>query len=200
MNSTPRTNRFSRSRKILIATGLTLLLASCDSNVTSTSTGGGTDQPDEDTPKAPLKTVTLNAFGDFNCTPNWGNRDGALGLIAYTGQGTCVAKFPGESGKYKLTIKVQTEFDGSPFYKVSINGKGVTSGNYPYSTGQLYCACPLETWTTSCPDRIIELNGGVVDIEKGDTVEFFGAENFGCGEHGAYAKWHSMRFEPVPGQ
>lgn len=183
----------------LAAAAFPLFLLSCDSKTSSTSSGAkvADETPAEAPPPPPLTTVTLNAFGDFSCTSNWTNRDGALGLSAGSREGTCTAKFPGESGSYRISFLAQTEFDGASPYRIYINGQIVASGRYPYSTGTLYCACPLDRWHTVCPDRNITIDAGVHTINKGDVIKLYGAEDYGCGEHGAYTKWHYMTFSPA---
>ncbi len=141
--------------------------------------------------------TTLNAFNDFTCTGNWTNRDGALGLKAYSGSGVCKASFPGATGKYRMTVTIQTEYDGRPMYEVSINDKVVKSGMYPLSTSR-GCDCPHETWYKECPDRNQVIDVGVHIINNGDTIRFKGDDDYPCGkEHGAYSKWHRMDFTPV---
>lgn len=148
-------------------------------------------------PREPATRVSLSAFNDFSCTANWGNRDGALGLIAYTGAGSCEAVFPGVSSTYTIILTVQTEFDGQPPYRVSINGQTVAQGTYPLSSS-LGCNCPLDQWHTVCPDKNVDINLGNVRIQKGDIITFWGDQVYPCGhEHGAYAKWHSITFIPV---
>lgn len=142
-------------------------------------------------------TVKLKAFSDFLCTNNWSNRDGALGLDAYSGSGVCKASFPGKSGKYQMSLTIQTEYDGRPLYEVSINGSVVRSGLYPLSTPR-GCDCPHETWDKECPDRNVVINVGTFIINTGDSIAFKGNDDYPCGkEHGAYAKWHRMTFTPV---
>ena len=195
METKQKTFRLNRPALALVTAGMVAILASCNSSTSGSSSGGGSDQPEE--PSKPLRTVNLSAFSDFDCTPNWTVRDGAWGLAAYSGQGSCKAEFKGESGRYKLTLQVQTEFDGRPAYQVYIQGKLVRSGNYPLSS-PLGCSCPLDSWGTVCPDQRVDLNLGVVQINKGDIIKFVGKEDFPCGgEHGAYAKWHGMKFVPA---
>ncbi|MBM9512996.1 hypothetical protein [Desulfogranum marinum] len=138
-------------------------------------------------------TVTLNAFSDFSCTSGWTNRDGALGLRAGSGSGTCTAEFPGVSGSYSIQIKVQAERDGSPAYSLSINGNTVQSGNYPYACGSLMCNTPYE----QCRDSNKMISVGRFQVNNGDTIEFYGQETYPCGSsHGAYAKWHQIILSP----
>ena len=140
--------------------------------------------------------VRLNAFNDFDCTSNWGNRDGGLGLKAGTGSGSCRAKFPGNAGDYRVTLMAQLEFDGAPKFKIMIDGKVIAAGEYPMSKGKLICDCP--NWRTNCPDRIIPIDAGTHPINKGSIIEFYGEEVYPCGSgsHGAYAKWREMVFMP----
>ena len=111
-------------RFILVIVFLGYLLTSCrggsDSNDNGGTTGGSgeskaaatqedssandqssAEEPEEepDDPPAPVSSsnIFLNAF-DFNCSSNWGDRDGAVGIKAYTGSGTCQKAFPGEAG------------------------------------------------------------------------------------------------------
>lgn len=170
---------------VLVAGVLLGMLSACNSSSDgeSSSGGGGGATP---------YPVTLGAFKDFSCTSNWTNRDGALGLKAFSGDGTCKASFPGVSGKYSIALTAQTEFDGRSIYRVSINGVVVKSGTYPLSSS-VGCSCP----NNNCSDKNVDLDVGVHQVNKGDVIQFYGKENFGCGKHGAYAKWHRLAFTPV---
>lgn len=138
-------------------------------------------------------TVTLNAFSDFKCTSNWTTRDGALGLRAGSGSGTCTTTFSGEPGWYTIQIKVQAERDGAPPYRLSINGDIVQFGNFPYSCGSLMCKTPY--W--ECFDSNKMINVGRFRMNKGDSITFYGEETYPCGSsHGAYAKWHELVLTP----
>ncbi len=141
-------------------------------------------------------TITMAARSDFSCSRGWKGRDGALGLKAHTGNGICHAGFPGESGNYRVTLTIQTEFDGQPKYYVAINGQQIYSGRYPLSSS-LGCDCPLDDWRSVCPDRNETVNLGQHYLKKGDEVLFYGEESWDCGDHGAYAKWHKITFEPL---
>jgi hypothetical protein len=68
----------------------------------------------------------------------------------------------------------------------------VREGNMPYAGGGLSCDCPVG----SCPDVNVFIEAGVHTLQPGDQIEFFGQEDYGCGSHGAYAKWHEIRLEP----
>ena len=140
--------------------------------------------------------VRLDAFGDFNCTGNWGNRDGGLGLKAGSGSGSCRAKFPGGTGDYNVILMAQLEFDGAPKFKIMVDGKVIAAGEYPMSKGKLICDCP--NWRTNCPDRVIPIDAGTHPIKNGSTIEFYGEEVYPCGSgsHGAYAKWREIVFTP----
>ena len=150
----------------------------------------------------PPVPVNLSAFNDFKnkggCTSNWGNRDGALGLDAHTGDGTCEAIFTGieRAHTYNIVLTVQAEFDGRSPYRVSINGQVIKEGRFPFSTSSLKCDCK-PVWMTKCPDKNFDINLGDFTVKKGDTIEFWGDEDYGCGSHGAYAKWHGISFTPV---
>lgn len=150
----------------------------------------------------PPVPVYLGAFADFKgkggCTSNWTNRDGALGLEAGKGDGTCEATFTGvdRAYTYNIVLTVQAEFDGQSPYRVSINGQVIKAGVFPYSTGSLDCDCK-PVWQTKCPDKNFNINLGNVTVKKGDIIEFWGDEDYGCGDHGAYAKWDGMSFRPV---
>lgn len=148
------------------------------------------------TAATPSSTVVLNAFSDFSCTGNWSNRDGALGLNARTGSGSCQASFPGESGDYRVTITVQIEFDGNSSYALYINDAGAASGQYPLAPG---CEgdCHPNDWRSQCPDRKHNLDAGTHHISTGDTIKFYGEEVWNCDEHGAYAKWHKITFQRI---
>ena len=151
---------------------------------------------DNEPEKAELSKVKLDAFQHFDCTRNWGNRDGGLGLKAGTGSGSCRAKFPGNSGDYRVVLMAQLEFDGAPKFKIMVDGKVIAAGEYPMSKGKLICDCP--NWRTNCPDRIIPIDAGTHLIKKGSVIEFHGEEVYPCGSgsHGAYAKWRGMVFTP----
>ena len=143
--------------------------------------------------------IFLDAFRDFKCSSGWANRNGALGRTAYSGSGTCSASFPGGPGKYKVTLQAQAEFDGSSPYRVSINGKTIKQGNIPYSEGRLICDCP-DPWRENCPDRVVTIDAGVHEVNKGDDIGYFGSDTYPCGgdsPHGAYAKWRGIDFTPV---
>ena len=143
----------------------------------------------------PLTKIRLNASEHFQCTENWTNRDGGWGLRAGTGKGVCTTPFPGRSGRYRVTLMAQLEFDGSPRYKISINDSPIAAGEFPPSKGKLICDCP--NWRTNCPDRVVPLDAGRHEINKGDAIEFYAEEVYPCGEgHGAYAKWREMVFTP----
>ncbi|MCI5221359.1 MAG: hypothetical protein D3924_01420 [Candidatus Electrothrix sp. AR4] len=164
------------------------ILCSCDlldddDDQATSSSGAAVSAPTE---------IRLSAFS-FDCTQNWTNRDGALGLKAYSGGGSCQTVFSGVSAKYNIQIKVQTEHDGAPPYAVAINGTTVKAGRYPYATGVLACDCSIN----ECPDRNTYINIGTFQVNTEDIIRFTGDQVFPCGgEHGAYAKWHEMVFTP----
>lgn len=141
-------------------------------------------------------TVVLSAFSDFSCTSNWTVRDGAWGLKARTGSGSCQASFSGESGTYNIVITVQTEFDGESPYALYINDAGAASGRYPLASG---CEgeCEPDDWHSQCPDRKKNLSAGTHNISKGDIIKFYGEEDWNCDDHGAYAKWHKITFTRI---
>ena len=174
-----------------------ILISSCDSvedlfdeDGGETNAGSGTieqtttsgppptakDTETNTTSPSTTSQVSLKAFQDFTCTSNWTNRDGALGLSAYSGKGNCIAKFPGPDGTYRITINVQTEYDGRPAYIVSINGNAICGGRYPLSSS-LGCNCPHETWYKVCPDKNVSLDCATKKLKKGDTISFHGEEN-----------------------
>ena len=143
-----------------------------------------------------FEKIHLNAFIHFKCSDNWTNRDGGLGLVAGTNSGTCQANFPGRTGKYRVTLMAQLEFDGGPKFRVSLDGDTIVEGVYPLSKGELICNCP--NWRTNCPDRVVPIDAGVHRISTGSTIEFYGAEVYPCGDsHGAYAKWRELVFSPA---
>lgn len=150
-----------------------------------------TPDPPPSTPPAASSDIWLDAY-TFNCSSNWTNRDGPLGLAAYSGSGSCKKSFPGESGTYKLTLYAVTEFDGKSPYKVSINGSTIKEGAYPLSS-PLGCDCPIDTWRTVCPDKSHNINLGTHTLNKGDTIGFWGDDVYPCGEHGSYTKWYGIR-------
>ncbi|MEE4312873.1 MAG: hypothetical protein V2J11_00140 [Desulfofustis sp.] len=187
------------------------LIFSCDSSSSdkSATTGGAgdvatptattveTSSKTTETTAASSGTVTLDAFDDFSCSGNWTDRDGALGLAPYSGSGSCTASFPGASGRYRMTVKIVTEFDGMSPYKVSINGQTIKEGEYPLSS-PLHCDCPLDDWRSVCPDRSATLDCGTHSLKTGDVIGFWGDDVYPCGDsHGAYAKWYSMTFTKV---
>lgn len=162
-----------------------------------TSSGGeGTNQEPAATAEAQLTRIFLDAFRDFNCTSGWTNRHGGLGRAPYSGSGSCSATFPGESGTYNVALRAQLEFDGASPYRVSINGTTIKQGEYPYSQGKLICDCPDHE--ENCPDEIINISAGTRQINKGDTIEFWGSDVYPCGDdsHGAYAIWRGISFNP----
>ena len=117
------------------------------------------------------------------------------GLVAGSGSGRCAAVFPGQPGRYRVILIAQLEFDGSPEYKIAVDGETIAAGVYPPSKGEVICECP--NWRVNCPDRIVPIDGGVHEFNAGSTVEYFAAEVYPCGgSHGAYAKWHELVFIP----
>ena len=184
------------TRMVFAILGFVLLssLVSCQQSSEWSSTGAGSSSGEE-VNSANNTTVVLNAFTDFNCTGGWSNRDGALGLTAGAGSGTCDVAFPGGSGKYRVQVKIQTEFDGRPIYKVSINGNTIREGIYPTSTSTVRCVC--DNWRVNCPDKNVVIDAGIHQIKTGDVIRFYGEEVYPCGKHGAYAKWHSITLTPV---
>ncbi len=183
---------------LLLSMVIVMLITSCgifddddDDAGGNSNTGAGQVANADVASSSGASEIRLNAFSDFNCSSNWTNRDGALGLKAHTGSGTCRASFPGISGRYRVQIKVQAERDGAPPYSFSINGVIVKSGHYPYATGQLACGCSYE----KCPDRNKMMDVGTFQINQGDIVELWADQVYPCGhDHGAYAKWHEMIF------
>ncbi len=143
----------------------------------------------------PATAVSLSAFSDFSCSGNWTNRDGALGLEAGSGNGSCEHIFSGATASYRITITIQTEFDGRPYYSLSINGREISSGQYPLSNS-MACDCPKDNWWNVCPDKKVEIDTGVHTVVKGDIIKFYGEEEWQCDGHGAYAKWHSISLVP----
>ena len=141
-------------------------------------------------------TVVLEAFSDFSCSSGWTNRDGALGLSPHSGSGTCQATFPGAAGNYNVTITVQTEFDGTSPYALYINDNGAASGSYPLAPG---CGndCHPDDWRSQCPDRNVNIDAGNHNVSTGDVIKFYGEEDWNCGDHGAYAKWHKITFTRI---
>ena len=141
-------------------------------------------------------TVRLDAFRHFSCSSGWTNRDGGLGLRAGSGSGVCSAVFPGPSGRYRVELMAQLEFDGNPNFKISLERSPIAAGSYPMSKGELICDCP--NWRVNCPDRVVPIDAGVHEIRQGALIEFFGEEVYPCGgSHGAYAKWREMVFTRV---
>ncbi len=155
------------------------------------SSDGGTEMVASESSSS---TVVLEAFSDFSCSSSWTNRDGALGLTARTGSGTCKASFPGSSGTYRITITVQTEFDGNSPYALYINDAGAASGQYPLSYD---CGCEPDDWRSECPDKNVDLDAGTHNVATGDVIKFYGEEDWNCDDHGAYAKWHKITFTRI---
>ncbi len=176
------------SLTFLLAFVLIMVLSGCDNNDNGTSDGGTEVVP-------PPSEVTLSALSDFSCSSSWTTRDGALGLKAHSGSGSCQASFPGESGDYMIVLTIQTEFDGQPKYSVALGGHLIKSDRYPLSSTE--CGCEEENWRDVCPDRKRTVDLGKHTVAKGDEVKFYGEEDWDCEEHGAYCKWHEITFQPV---
>lgn len=205
-------------RSIVVIAFLGFFLASCsggsDSNDSGGTTGGSgenqtaatqedsqanVDTAEEEQREEPEEeqasvvsssNIFLDAF-DFNCSSNWGNRDGAVGIKAYTGSGTCQESFPGEAGTYQLVLKAVTEYDGRSPYKFSINGTQVANGEYPLSN-PLGCDCPHDEWREVCPDRDRDIDLGTYTLNPGDILELWGDDVYPCGSHGSYTKWRGI--------
>ena len=188
---------------ILIVLGFFLVSCGGGGDDGGSSGGSGEAQPtsesenpqSEDTgevvnPSTSSSEVWLDAY-TFSCTSNWTNREGPLGLEAYSGSGNCVKSFPGTSGTYQLVLKAVTEYDGEPPYRVSLNGTTIQEGTYPLSS-DLGCNCPSDSWRTVCPDKTEDIDLGTHTINTGDTIEFYGDDVYPCGGHGAYAKWYGI--------
>jgi len=193
---------------ILVIIGLFIVACDSDSGSEGGATGGSgevestpvaaadnnnntTSSSSDNSTTASSSNIVMDARA-FNCTPNWTNRDGAWGLRAYSGSGTCSMPFPGETGTYELTLHAVLEFDGHSPYRVSINGATIKQGVYPLAT-PMGCDCPLDEWWIVCPDKDSYIGLGTHTIVTGDTIEFYGAEDFPCGDHGSYAKWQGIR-------
>ena len=195
---------FTKSSSVSLVILLAMTIAACDQtkNVASGAQKEGSEtseiakQEQAEPENVEPTKVRLDAFKHFDCTGNWGNRDGGLGLKAGSGSGSCRAKFPGHSGNYRVTLMAQLEFDGAPKFKITVDGNTIAAGEYPMSKGELICDCP--NWRVNCPDRVIPIDAGTHTIEKGSTIEFHGEEVYPCGSdsHGAYAKWREMVFTP----
>ena len=179
--------------KVAVFAFTTMMLIACDSSVETTSSGAGSSEVGS----GPAVLVTLDAFNDFQCTSNWANRDGGLGLTVGSGSGTCQTSFPGKSGIYQIELLAQTEREGQSPYRISINGTQVSSGKFPFSQGELNCKCYRQPWSVYCPDVVMKLNAGTHQINNGDIIEYYGEEEYLCGAHGAYSKWRGMNFNPV---
>ena len=169
-------------KKLFMIVSLTMLLIACDED------NSGIDARH-------LKVLYLSAFTDFKCDSVWTNRDGSLGIRAGDGAGICEAPFIGASGFYRIRLVAQTEFDGAPLFKISVNDIVIKEGEYPYSTDELVCDCP--GWRKNCPDKKVNIDTKPVLLKQGDMIMFSGEEVYPCGTHGAYAKWHGMEFVPV---
>lgn len=134
--------------------------------------------------------IWLDAF-DFDCTSNWRNRDGALGIETYQGIGTCTETFTGEAGEYQLVLKAVTEYDGNSPYELFINDTQVARGEYPLSN-PLGCDCPDDNWREICPDLSKDIDMGIHALKPGDTLKFRGNDVYPCGGHGAFTKWYGI--------
>lgn len=176
---------------------LSIAVVACGGG-SDTSSGEGQDSTNASSGATQAVEIFLDAFRDFKCSSGWSDRNGALGRTAYSGSGTCTGSFPGETGNYKVTLQAQSEFDGSSPYRVSINGKTIKQGRIPYSQGRLICDCP-EPWRENCPDKVISIDAGVHQVNKGDNIGYFGDDTYPCGDdsHGAYAKWRGITLMPV---
>ncbi len=188
-----------------------MVLMACEKTGETSSGGGGGDETDaagekiagsaaagsEKSASTQNSTVALDAFTDFQCTSNWTNRDGGLGLKVGSGSGTCQATFPGGSGTYRIELGAQTEREGQSPFRISINGTLAGAGKFPFSQGQRICKCHRQPWMTYCPDVVMYLDAGTHHINTGDVIEYYGEEEYLCGKHGAYSKWRGMVFTPV---
>ena len=178
-----------------------MMLVACDTSVETSVTssgGGGSDSSSESNNSNQTNVlVKLGAFNEFKCTSNWTNRDGGQGLKVGSGSGTCKATFPGGPGTYQIELLAQTEREGQSPYRISINGKLISSGKFPFSQGELNCNCYKQPWQIYCPDVVMNLNAGTHYINTGDIIEYYGEEEYLCGKHGAYSKWRGMIFTPV---
>lgn len=155
----------------------------------------GEEDPVQVAQNDPVK-VRLSAFKNFQCSSNWGVRDGGWGLKAGTKSGVCTAIFPGATADYRMVLMAQLEFDGGPKFSISVDDAVVFSGAYPPSKGKVICDCP--NWRVNCPDRIVPIDAGVHRVETGSKIEFYAEEVYPCGgDHGAYAKWHEIVLTPV---
>ena len=186
--------------KLVVFSFTAMMLVACDQFdklVETTSSGGGSDSVSASNNNASNVIVKLGAFNEFKCTSNWTNRDGGQGLKVGSGSGTCQAIFHGGSGTYRVELLAQTERDGQPPYRISINGNQISSGKFPFSQGELNCNCYKQPWQVYCPDVVMNLNAGTHQINHGDIIQYYGEEEYLCGKHGAYSKWRGMIFTPV---
>ena len=187
-------------RLLLIFCYLGFFLMSCSggSDDGGTRGGGGETQAaaaDNSDDVASPSNIWLDAW-EFACSDNWETRDNAVGLVAYSGPGSCSTTFPGEAGNYNLTLSAVSEFDGESLYRVSINGVTIQEGAYSLSS-PLGCDCPLDQWREVCPDQVEYISLGKQFLNPGDVIEFWGDDVYPCGEHGAYAKWLGIQADKI---
>ena len=183
--------------KYFLSTLAILLLVTngCDNGSDSATSTGGTEavQVTADTSTSESNNISLSAFNDFDCDSNWATRDGAMGLLAESKSGVCQASFPGATGNYSVQLTIQTEFDGTPKYKLTADSQTLSSGQYPLSSS-LGCDCPKDDWHNVCPDKQKVIDAGVHTISQGSSIGFTGEAQWNCDDHGAYAKWHKVDF------
>ena len=164
-----------------------------ETNTQETEATAQAAEPKAATTVSNSSVIFLSSTSDFSCSSNWSPRDGALGLDAFSGNGTCTAPFPGQTGTYQIVLNAQIERDGQPSYLISIDGADVNGGRYPLSDPR-GCGCSYE----DCPDKNYDINAGTHTISNGSTIGFYGTEDFPCGgDHGAYAKWHGITFTRI---
>ena len=129
------------------------------------------------------------------------NREGGIGVSGSGHSQTCKVTwtFPGPSGDYEIIVIALQERDGSPGYKVSLNGKQIKSGQVGNAYGGLICDknCPDGGGWRSCwPNKKVDLKCGKHRVNKGDKITYAVTSAYPCGSsHGAYGITYGVKFK-----